>query len=529
MKEFKFKTTFSSSVRPMVSEEKDKHLALASLIDVGNFLPQVDVEKNIDLLPIAFNACVVNRVNKNGDVVDTETALAMYESFKNKPINVEHNRDKVLGTILTAGFSKFGSDELMTEEEARSTTDPFNITLGGVVWRVVNEKLANIIENSSDPTSEDFMKISASWELGFEEYNIVVMENEDDKNMENAIEIISSEGDVDKFSKYLRAEGGKGKIEEKGFVYRQVVANVVPLGIGLTENPAADVKGITTNRTLEEKGLLDLGDRVKFEEKATNEKENEPIKASETKENFSQKGNSVVNKNTQEGIIMMKLTNINDITDESLKTVSASTVTDFIQEELKRASENFSEDRNKLDTELAAAKEELDTVSSASKELKEEMEKIKAALDQLEKEKSERINEEKFNQRMAFMDDTYNLSDEDRKVVASQIGDLDDETFESYQGEMSILLSSRNKEEIEKQVKETEAAKEAELQETNEEAKASEETQADVAEEVVEQIVEQAKEEPETVPVSATASDPSDTVYDKYRKAFDIDNFEIKL
>ena len=77
MKEFKFKTTFSSSVRPLVSEEKDKPLALASLVDVGNFLPQVDVEKNVDLLPIAFNAFVVNRVNKNGDVIDTETALAM--------------------------------------------------------------------------------------------------------------------------------------------------------------------------------------------------------------------------------------------------------------------------------------------------------------------------------------------------------------------------------------------------------------------------------------------------------------------
>jgi hypothetical protein len=452
----------------------------------------------------------------------------MYESFINKPINIEHNRDKVLGTILTAGFSKFGSDEPMAEEEAKSTTGPFNVTLGGVVWRVVNEQLANIIENSSDPTSEDFMKISASWELGFEDYNIVVMENQEDKNMENALEIISAEEDVDKFSKYLRAEGGGGEIKERGFVYRQVIANVIPLGIGLTENPAADVKGVATTRTLEEGGLMDLASKVKTEESASSEGESEPIKASETEENFSQKGNNVVNKNTQEGITMMKLTNINDITDESLKTVSASAVTDFIQEELKRASENFTEDKSKLDTELAAAKEELDTVSSAGKELKEEMGKIKAALEQLEKEKSERLKEEKFNQRMAFMDDTYSLSDEDRKVVASQVGDLDDETFKAYQGEMSILLSSRNKEEIEKQVKETEAAEEA-LQETSEETKASEGTQAEVAEGVVEQVVEQAKEEPETVPVSVTASDPSDTVYDKYRKAFDIDNFEIKL
>ena len=52
MKTFKYKTTFSSSIRPMVSEEKDKHLALASLVDVGNFLPEVDAENNMDLLPM---------------------------------------------------------------------------------------------------------------------------------------------------------------------------------------------------------------------------------------------------------------------------------------------------------------------------------------------------------------------------------------------------------------------------------------------------------------------------------------------
>ena len=46
---------------------------------------------------------------------------------------------------------------------------------------------------------------------------------------------------------------------------------------------------------------------------------------------------------------------------------------------------------------------------------------------------------------------------------------------------------------------------------------------------MVEQAVEQAVEETETIPVSATASDPSETVYDKYKKAFDIDNFDIKF
>ena len=58
-------------------------------MQVGNFIPNVNTEKNVDLLPIAFNAAVVNRVNKNGDVIDTETAIASYKDFINKPINIK--------------------------------------------------------------------------------------------------------------------------------------------------------------------------------------------------------------------------------------------------------------------------------------------------------------------------------------------------------------------------------------------------------------------------------------------------------
>ena len=78
---YKYTTVFSSTIKPLVSEEKDKYLAMASLLDVGDFLPDIDTERNIDLLPVAFNACVANRVNKNGDVIDTETSLDISKNF----------------------------------------------------------------------------------------------------------------------------------------------------------------------------------------------------------------------------------------------------------------------------------------------------------------------------------------------------------------------------------------------------------------------------------------------------------------
>ena len=83
MKKHKYTTIFSSVLKPLIAEDKDKFLAMASLVNIGDFVPNIDTEKEVDLLPIAFNAAVVNRPNKNGDVIDTETALAIYKSFIN--------------------------------------------------------------------------------------------------------------------------------------------------------------------------------------------------------------------------------------------------------------------------------------------------------------------------------------------------------------------------------------------------------------------------------------------------------------
>ena len=138
MKKHKYTTIFSSVLKPLIAEDKDKFLAMASLVNIGDFVPNIDTEKEVDLLPIAFNAAVVNRPNKNGDVIDTETALAIYKSFINKPMNIEHTRDRVIGTILTAGFSEFGTDSSLSKDDISQTVSPFNITLGGVFWKVVN-------------------------------------------------------------------------------------------------------------------------------------------------------------------------------------------------------------------------------------------------------------------------------------------------------------------------------------------------------------------------------------------------------
>ena len=55
MKEFKYKTSFSSQVKSVISEERDKYLSLASLVNIGDFITDVDIQANVDLIPVAYN------------------------------------------------------------------------------------------------------------------------------------------------------------------------------------------------------------------------------------------------------------------------------------------------------------------------------------------------------------------------------------------------------------------------------------------------------------------------------------------
>ena len=497
MKNYKYTTIFSSEIKPLVSEDKDKFLAQASLEEVGSFIPEIDTESNYDLLPVAFNAAVANRVNKNGDVIDTETAIAIYKNFVNKPINIEHNRDKVIGVILTAGFSKFGTDDPMTEEEAKASIEPFNITLGGVIWKVANSALANVIENSADPTSEDYLKVSASWELGFTDFEIVALEGQE-KNIKEGI-TISESNEIESIKDNLRAYGGTGKIDENTFIYRKVINNVVPLGIGLTETPAADVEGVAV------------------------QKSEEDLILNKNKNNSSQKEEKTVKEDKE--IRIMKINSMTDITDESLKVLEASAVSDFIQDEIKKAADQYEQEKTKVEDALQAQTEEHKTLAEQHEATKADLETIKSELETLQAEKAEREAQERFDTRMSLMDEEYQLTDQDREVIASDIKDLEEEDFSAYQEKMKVLLSSKNKEVL--KVKH-EAEEEAKAKEAEEAQNAVEETKAsETTEDVVEEAVNNAEEKEEAIANSTSVED--DTLHNKYKSAFNIENFDIKL
>lgn len=484
----KFTTIFSSTVKPLVSEEKDKYLALASLIEVGNFIPNIDTEKNVDLLPLAFNACVANRVNKNGDVIDSKTAIEICQSFINKPINVEHNRQNVVGVILAAGYSEFGSDLPLTEEQVREMKGPFNITLGGVVWKLVNEKLASVIEDSNDPTSESFLKVSASWELGFDDYSLILLEGSE-KNIESGMEITDA-SEIEALLPSLRSFGGSGRTKEGYSVYRKVTGGVLALGIGLTENPAADVIGVSV-KTSEE-----ILENV------------EP-----TDNNISQ--NSIIDVNIKREKVM-KIANISEITEESLKTVTASAVAEFISEELKKASDKYEAEKSEKDNAIQAANEKCEALSNEYNTIKQELDKLKSVVSEMEASKHAMEKENKFNEHMSELDNMYAMHDELKSVIANQLKNLmegGDEGVAAWKNGLSVMMKPYTR------VKDSAANVVAEVKT---EVQASESATS-----IVDEAIDKAEKEIDAVPNTSSASESS--LFDKYKKAFSAENFEIKF
>ena len=196
-------------------------------------------EDNIDVVPVVFNLAVVNEFNKNGDGIDTETAIAAVKRFVNKPINIEHQKQKIVGHMINASFSEEEFDFADNDIESYADKkEPFYINAAGVIYRSIFPDLAEAIETAADKDNDEYQSISTSWELAFSKYKIA----KGSKKLSECKILDDMESMEDR--QYAKAFGGKGEDEDGNPVNRLIVGQTYPLGAGITINPAARVKGI---------------------------------------------------------------------------------------------------------------------------------------------------------------------------------------------------------------------------------------------------------------------------------------------
>ena len=541
---FPLETIFASDpVKVFLPEDNDINIAKAGIDSLKPFLDSsIDLEKNYDLIGVAFNAFVVNRANKNGQVISTDVALSSVENFKFKPMNIEHKRKNVAGLITGYGFSEYGTDKPLTLDEVKEKKDPFNVVLSGFVWRVVNDEFAAKLEESSDPSSESYLSISTSWEMGFKNFNIA----KGSLNLSDAT-IFSEDEEVESMKDKLLHFGGKGVDEDGAPLYINLIGEVLPLGIGFTMNPAADVKGVKVFGSND----LEHEKENKTEESEVNEDESkneDSLQSSQLSEKYVET-NIISNKLEQQDLAAsdetekeknkkeknkMLIKSIEDLTDESLKQICATDIRALFEEEIKKASEKFVEEKEVQENAIAEAEKTKAELELQLEELKNVGEQLKAELEKIKIEAEAREKEETFQNRMSTLDEEFTLDDEERQVVGEQIKELDQEAFEKWFKAFNVFAKGKNKKMMEEKMKmekektakdkmsDSGSASSEEVEKSAEVIASEQEEKQNEAAEVLEKVEAKDAEVPNGAVVE-------DSLRQKFAKAFNSETIKIEL
>lgn len=509
----------SSKIKVSAPTEQDTYLAKASLEQVKEFLPtDIDLTKNPDLLGIATTGFVVNRANKNGDCLGTKETLSCLETVKGKPLNASHLRGKTFGFITGYAFSEYGTDKPLTEKEVRKLDTPFNVVISGYVWRVVNPELCEALEDCADPDSDNYGLISSSWELGFREWVIA----KGSKNL-NECEIISDPAEIEKQKSMLKVFGGTGKTEDDKVIFRKVVGNVLFMGFGFTENPAADVKGVAVSTPIQNDDdedskakeiiskLSTVDDHLTVNIKELCATLNDSVALDKFLNNLKEKSSQTQNADVKEISMSkknIKITKLDEINDELLLEATASSIRDFISDEISKESKKWETEKATKENEVKAANEKIVALEKEVEASKTKVSTVESDLEKLKNAEAARVQDENFQVRMAGLDEVFTLNDEERKIVAEDIKDLDEEAFAKYLKKFEVLASAKKK-----------VAK-------KEEAKATEEDKKLLESKAAEEALEKAEAEKAKLPnAGSDAGTPNLT--ERMGKAFAMDQFEI--
>ncbi len=453
MKKYKYTATFiaDAQFKKESFANYKSTAAIEELTELEALLPgQAEINDNPDLLFFSCNLAVANLINLNGHGVDTKTATSLAKYWKHRPVNIEHRRDNVVGYLLNSGYSSFPENKLLSDTEVEDTAEPFNICVGGLVWKAVDPWFAMYMEESTDPDGYCFKDISTSWEIGFDEFHLVL----DSKNLTKA-EIISDPDKIEELKDCLRQFGGSGFTKDNREIYMLITGNVRPLGIGLVRNPAAPVSGIKIAEVKEEKK-----EQNKVEETLTSLDDSFAKSAESLANSLSEAFQSLENVKNIEKIISqkpkiivkrikpMKFKDLDEFCDMYVEastkneSIAMSDMRDFIKEQILKKDDEWKAQVAEKEQKTV----ELQAAVDAAKENAKELEKVKAELAELQAKQVEAEVNRVFDVRMGELNEKYDLSAKVAQVIAKSIRGKSNEDYASWlENEGEVILAGKEK------------------------------------------------------------------------------------
>ena len=211
-----------------------------------------------------------------------------------------------------------------------------------------------------------------------------------------------------------------------------------------------------------------------------------------------------------------------DFSDEAI-----ANITKVFHDAIREKSEEYVEQIDQAKAEKAEVETQKEELAKALSEIQEKLSSTEDQLRGLEAEKSEREAQARFDARMSSVEEVYELDEDDRKVIASEIASLDetDESFAEYQEKISVVFKSKSKEYLEKLAKEMEEKIQSEVERRLEsaasEVESTEQVTEPTGEAVAEEALDQATAEEASIPNNNGESiETEETLRERFTKAF---------
>ncbi len=465
--DYKYKTIFASSSVVVLKPDDNKIIECkASVQDLKNLLPyNIDPQKDNDLTYIVGNLAVAGVMNLNDDIMDCVTAVQVYKNFEKKQLNIEHNREQVVGFIVRSNLTELGSDKILDPDEALASGKPFYISIVAALWNVVNPDLCQYIVDQSIPGSEDFGKLSLSFEVGFNDYDIGGVLPDSRCLCDGSLIVKNGSPAFAKYDSTLRVNGGMGKADDM-LIGRIIGGNVTPFGAGVVRHPAAQVKGIlsvdkipTPENVPEVKSKeIESADSVSIPEAIIEAKvDNTLISKSILTDLFNKLENFGVSCSSNK--VINNIINKTNMKPEVIQEAFAALKKAETPEALKLAvaginpiadailAENARYEQEAKDAKEATlkAQEEKKNADLAATQASEDLKALKLQLAEIKSRQDAAEAQAKFDNRIAAITEEYDLSDEERCIIVAQIKDLDDANFATWQASAKVMLKEKSK------------------------------------------------------------------------------------
>jgi hypothetical protein len=273
---------------------------------------------------------------------------------------------------------------------------------------------------NSNPEDSFYNSVSASWELGFNKHFIAV----GSKSLKEA-DIITDPNQVKELTKFLKAKGGNGKLNDGTPIYRVIVGDIYPLGGGFTTNPAAQVNGVVA---FDEASSITLENDEKEEESEEKSNANDDSDCAQEIQIFvtNKKSNSILDRKNVKNINHMDLEKLiaelkSALLEKKFGEEAVASMTAHFADAIKKKDAEY---RDSIATEKQAkeqAQKLYDQTVASVEAMKVELANTQSELNKIKEAQEQEQAVARLNARIGDLDAIYELSDEDRKVIIAEV------------------------------------------------------------------------------------------------------------